>query len=130
MLHCVLWEKFLACEGPTALDRATSGAAEARAPPEQIVRDVLARHAAEICGYAASWSKSEPAEEQTLGKAIPLQRHSLDVCCSPLGANGPLPERQKALIRVGLTKLANFVVDPTPSISGHHRWLTARLRGY
>ncbi|CDJ36221.1 uncharacterized protein EMH_0041240 [Eimeria mitis] len=95
MLHCVLWEKFVVFEGPQALDRASGEAAGQRTPPEQIVRYVLQRHAEDICCYAASLTKTEPnvaAKKQS-------QRLSLGIHCSPLGPNGPLSDRQKALVR-------------------------------
>lgn len=100
MQHCVLWKAFTAFEGPAALERLASREEEYQTPPEQIVWTVLTRHAAEICMFTPSSSKAEDGDGTAEGKKA-VQKQSLDVCCSPLGANAPLLERQKALIRVG-----------------------------
>ncbi|KAL8436210.1 hypothetical protein Efla_003740 [Eimeria flavescens] len=99
MLHCVLWEKFAAAEGPAALERASSNAAEGLTPPEQIVRAVLERHAAGLTSYTAFSTKTEQPSEGLAHAEKTSKKRFFTVSCCPVGANGPLPERQKALIR-------------------------------
>lgn len=101
MLHCVLWEKFVALEGPAALERGAEGAVGAQSPPEQITRAVLERHAAGICEYSATLTKTELSATPKRQK----HRRAFNILCSPLGSNGPLSERQKALIRVGYSAM-------------------------
>ncbi|KAL8450604.1 hypothetical protein Emed_002476 [Eimeria media] len=100
MLHCVLWEKFTLVEGPAALDRSSSGDVHSQSPPEQIVRDVLERHAADLCSHSFALAKTEHSPDnpkQGTGKTG--KKHVTEIFCSPLGAIGSLSERQKALLR-------------------------------
>ncbi|KAL8273044.1 hypothetical protein Esti_002965 [Eimeria stiedai] len=100
MLHCVLWEKFTVVEGPAALDRTSSSDGDSQSPPEQIVRSVLERHAADLCSQTFFLSKAEHSPENPKrGPGKRVKKHPTEVFCSPLGAIGPLSERQKALLR-------------------------------
>lgn len=117
MLHCVLWEKFTAFEGPVALERRMNKAEQSQAPPEQIVRAVLARHAAQLYKYTAPCGKLEaPSEPRLADKDNSLRCDLLDVSCSPLGPNGSLSERQKALLRVSLSELSPSTSSSVPSL--------------
>ncbi|XP_026194493.1 nucleolar protein 6 [Cyclospora cayetanensis] len=96
MLHCVLWEAFKASEGRVALELASAKTAWSQSPCAQIARTVLQHHAEALCSYSASWPKAE-TKTKTTRQAVPYP--NLEIDCSPLGAVGPLSERQKALIR-------------------------------